>query len=390
MTTVLDVNLKEQLSRNHKRNHHYIIERYLLNSTDADLDLKIKEVVLLFEEVYKTLEEQQRRYLVSKISKYSKIDIILKEKRVFLAKEILKEEDVNYSGITQLLHILKTETNSFEDIKNVYEVLMKKYFFFLKHKIYNENVFNFNEEELIKTSEYIKNSYEDNKKEIIKNCVVNALLSTAFSNLHKTKTFLDDVYISYFTHLYSDIMKSENIGILDAGLLNAGSYSVVYKLGEKILKIGNIKNIHELPNSKYILQPVLRNYIGYKDTDNCYVELMEYVNISDSITEGELYTLYKNLREEGIIWTDPRNNNVGKLLKDNYCYINGEVVNINQTNNGFDKNNVNVLKKGDLVVIDIDHLYKETPDLEITNGNFMYVIFETRYQNEKSERIRKK
>ena len=49
-----------------------------------------------------------------------------------------------------------------------------------------------------------------------------------------------------------------------------------------------------------------------------FFEVIEKVdtNIND-ITKEEIYKLYKNIREIGLIWTDVKIDNVGRLIKDN-------------------------------------------------------------------------
>lgn len=95
------------------------------------------------------------------------------------------------------------------------------------------------------------------------------------------------------------------------------------------------------------------------------------------------------MREEGIIWGDPKPQNIGILLNDNVVKLNGKIMDVSNNAVGFIDNDEKVtLKKGDYVIIDTDFLYKEsdakqdaTPDED---------KYKKRYEREKKEENRNK
>lgn len=64
------------------------------------------------------------------------------------------------------------------------------------------------------------------------------------------------------------------------------------------------------------------------DIDNqvFYIEVVEKVDTSNKdITEEDMYNLYKNVRDLGLMWNDVAIRNVGRLLKDNSIHWQGNL-----------------------------------------------------------------
>lgn len=122
--------------------------------------------------------------------------------------------------------------------------------------------------------------------------------------------------------MLQEVLKHEKKQLSDIKQVGDGGYSSAFQIGSKIIKIGQALETYEIAkNSKRFLKPLIRHKLelineeGNIDTIN--IEITEAVDTSTKVTEEELYQIYKELREEGIIWTDAKASNVGRLLKPN-------------------------------------------------------------------------
>lgn len=95
-----------------------------------------------------------------------------------------------------------------------------------------------------------------------------------------------------------------------------------------------------------------------------------------------LYNLYKELRDDGIIWGDPKLENVGWLKRENIPMLHGEILNVDTKSLGFKQSlRCNPLNKGELVILDTDYIYEENSPCIETNNTAKK--FEEIYQREK-------
>lgn len=196
--------------------------------------------------------------------------------------------------------------------------------------------------------------------------------------------------------LIEEILESEDANYTDIDYIGSGTYSDVYKIKNKVIKISGARETYKIPNHRRILQPLLR--IGLIDEENNknigYIEITDRVEtlIQRERNVNKLYELYKELRDNGIIWTDVRFDNVGKLKKDNIPNLNGEKMYVNPNSVGFLnelEEKSETLKKGDWVIIDTDFIYKDKQD-DISFAIDGYGLdFDYRYKNEKNPEKRK-
>ena len=141
-------------------------------------------------------------------------------------------------------------------------------------------------------------------------------------------------------------------------------------------------------NNKRFLKPLYRSEILDNDKKSFLfcIEITEYVDTSN-ITKDDVYMIYKELREKGLVWSDCKESNLGRLIKDNRVYFN-DIDYVSKKATGYDCDNSEVLKKGDLVIVDTDFIYDE--EEFFMNGYFPisdYVYeFEKRYKNELDEK----
>lgn len=200
--------------------------------------------------------------------------------------------------------------------------------------------------------------------------------------------FMDTTVLYGLTLIVDEIAKNENTDISELEYIGTGSLTSVYKLGNKVIKFGKNRLTDKIPYHKRILQPLIRKKVlsGFR---NLYIEISEYIQPDNLITDEDAYLIYKELRDDGIIWLDAKRENLGRLEKDNIAYFNEPLYVKNETV-GYISETLRQdkpLQKGELVIIDTDYLYREN-DFDVTlldrrvNTDF-YQICEQRYQEEK-------
>ena len=121
--------------------------------------------------------------------------------------------------------------------------------------------------------------------------------------------------------------------------------------------------------------------------------------MSQPPTKKQLYEIYKELRDDGIIWTDAKASNVGKLTKPNKRYSKkiGEIDDKGiitwgsqkyaGTGAGFETQDENqeILNAGEYVIIDLDYIWEENYENIIwPSGGSLSFEFEKMYKKEKA------
>ena len=178
-----------------------------------------------------------------------------------------------------------------------------------------------------------------------------------------------------------DVMKNENAQFSDI-TYNGGGFSRILLIGDKVIKLGD-RFTKSFPNNPYIVAPLLRKEFNINN-ESCFAEVTERVDTSTSVSKEELYQLFKNIRNLGLIWTDIKQSNVGRLKRKNIIHWQE---NLNPTDEvlGLEsKREQVVLDEGELVILDADFIYDENDsNINYANNRFLYDEFEKRYQNEK-------
>ena len=95
--------------------------------------------------------------------------------------------------------------------------------------------------------------------------------------------------------------------------LGSGTYSNVYKIGDKVLKIGLAKLDLTIIKHKRIIEVYLKTNIEIKTENNNMDVGIEIQKIAEIVkgSKDDLYKIYKELRDDGIIWQDVKESNVG-------------------------------------------------------------------------------
>lgn len=157
---------------------------------------------------------------------------------------------------------------------------------------------------------------------------------------------------------------------------STGSTSLILQTGDQIVKIGAGRRKFEVPYHPRIMMPYFRK----RYQDGSCIEVFNYGDTkSADITDEKLLEIYKELENDGILWGDARKENLVVLRKDNILpdYIASDEFNVLGflEHPRYPTNKHKVLKKGDIVVCDLDMLYvKGDPNYQ--RGIFDDVIYD--------------
>ena len=217
------------------------------------------------------------------------------------------------------------------------------------------------------------NNRMDNNLDVI----LMEIISTKFDYQY----FEKEKILPYLKRIIYELCNNEKVNYHDIKYVGGGDFSSCFKIGCKYFKIGNKRRTFYIKNNKRFLQPLRREEI--KSLDNKFMfclEINEEVDTKNN-TDEDVYRIYKELRNQGIVWTDPKKANLGRLLKDNKVYFDG-VDYVDKIGTGFLSDVDYSLKAGDLVIIDTDFIYDED-DLDYLNHTTdLWTYFEQRYQEE--------
>lgn len=225
------------------------------------------------------------------------------------------------------------------------------------------------------------NNYIDNNPKQVVTSIINTTFRSSNDNINK------ESLSELLCLIIDDIKDSEKIRYSDIKYINKGGFSSVFMIGDKVLKLGKDRQSSSFPNNPYIIKPLLRKNIKI-DSEDLFIEVTEKCSTNTSNkTEEDLYNLYKNIRDLGLVWTDVDFRNVGVLLKDNDIYWKDE---INPSDKVLELDTFRgdaKLKKGDLVILDADFIFDENdPNIIEPDNCYKKVPFEERYQKEKASK----
>ena len=202
-----------------------------------------------------------------------------------------------------------------------------------------------------------KDRFNDKRELQLQNML--SIVSTwEVSNL-SIKELNEEKLYHFFDELIKELLEKENCTYDKIEFIGQGSSNKVFGIGNKVIKVGMPKEQLKMKNNKLFLQPLYRKEIYSKFNNEILfcIEITERVD-TKNINEDDVYYIYKTLRDEGLIWMDHLEDNVGRLLKDNKIYFEGiDYVDSESTN--YIGDNVSILPKGSLVLIDNDCIYDE-------------------------------
>ena len=115
-----------------------------------------------------------------------------------------------------------------------------------------------------------------------------------------------------------------------------------------------------------------------------FLEVYEQVDVGG--TSEDMYQLYKGLRDQGLIWTDIKHNNFGRLRKPNTVNFEG-ANSISYRDFGFKEDRkIPVAQPGDVVLLDLDFVFLEGTEFEVPQDRTAmdnFYEFSARYKKEK-------
>ncbi len=254
--------------------------------------------------------------------------------------------------------------------------------------------------EQMNKKEDTKNELEKYKEQLIPR-IITQMTGWSKDGLEEEKIY------DFLSVVLEEISEKENMSILSIRKIGNGHHATSYQIGEKVIKIGSIeeensgyphgnrekKRIDEIPYHRRILQQILRRPISNIDrTKNLfYIEITQRVlNLNEiEITEDDVYEVYKELRNDGIVWVDAGIKNLGKLKKPNVVHME----NFNEVDEGSvgierREEKKEILPAGEFVIIDSHYICREE-DIKEEMEELMSMFeefekFETRYQEEKT------
>jgi len=205
-------------------------------------------------------------------------------------------------------------------------------------------------------------------------------INSIFTETQNMVKISDPTIKEVISLIIKDVIKNEQVKLSDI-TYNGGGYSRILLIGDKVVKLGD-RATKTFPNNPYIVSPLLRKELE-SNNEKCFVEVTERVDTNEKISNEELYQLFKNIRDLGLVWTDVKDTNVGRLNKKNIIHWRDNIDPSNETL-GLDNNRGEfVLNEGDLVILDADFIFDENdPNIEHTNNKLLFDTFETRYQKE--------
>ena len=187
-----------------------------------------------------------------------------------------------------------------------------------------------------------------------------------------------DTLLGMVTKIVDNALEKENCKITDIQILMSGAFSNVLRIGDTIIKVGIPRKTFNIPNDKRILQPYLRRDLSEEFGIEATIEVSDRVDTDISLSEDELYVIYKDMRDRGVVYGDFKYDNIGRLLKPNTPRnkpSNGMIGEVNET-----------LNAGDYVIIDTDFIYREgDPALNLSSN--LSSKFEHRYKNEQEKKV---
>ena len=226
-------------------------------------------------------------------------------------------------------------------------------------KNFNEiSSYNFKSKEPI--LEYLNKNLSRINKEELEN-----IKSSLIYQMLERKYELDDKDIDKVKKLFEDSANKENLTIFNIKKIDSGSYSSIYRLGSKVIKIGYKRAIERIVDNNRILLPDI--LIKVKSN---IIEITDYIEGKSDFSKDEVYSIYKELRDQGIVWLDPTKANLKRL--DESTLKKQEIKSLNRESYPFKKNRKFVnrsLKTNDLIIIDLDHLVEEDDRPNICRAN---------------------
>ena len=307
-------------------------------------------------EIFKLLYRRDKKILnnsIEMIITYDYSNIKLFKQIIHYVEFCSKDNYVN-----NLIDSLIKNTNKifdYEFIEYLFNSKYKNIFINNFNKILNNNYCLAEIKTLINDESDLINQYNDFVNNNPSNLIYGMLINGFHSSLKEVKE--EQIYLTIKT-IIDEVKQYENVNYSDIEYIGYGSVSTVYSIGNKVLKLGNERDNFVMENNKRFLKPILRTNIDKINGKVIlgFVEIVEKVN-TEGINETHVYKLYKELKEYGYMWFDPRISNVGRLLRKNKIYFK-DLSPVKEAINYKDDNEIE-LNSGELIILDNEYIYNK-------------------------------
>ena len=280
----------------------------------------------------------------------------------------------NNNDYCMIFNTILKDKNSLKEIKQIIEIVIKNclYYVFdyedmLENLLYEIDNEEFDDYMELRFNDIAKNLNHNSLISLKKNNrfdeeeIVKALNSNPYQNIreivkHQCFGYLNINANEYdeemITNIMLDILKNENKNVSDINY-DHGSFSNIYFIGDKVLKLGR-RNTFRIRNNKRYLKPVIRREHLFDNQKIC-IELTE--RVSNDVTYQDLDMIVKELDNQGIEWSDASIDNIGRLIKPNKVYYYRKLY----ADKGYieTEDAKAVLPAGEIVILDNDSMYEK-------------------------------
>ena len=157
-------------------------------------------------------------------------------------------------------------------------------------------------------------------------------------------------------------LKDKQISTRNIKMIGGGSTSLVYKIGDHVLKFGETRHNRRIYINHRILASILRKLeLNENNEELFYVEIMKYIETGD-ITDEEVEEVRQDGFEQGLIWEDAKTYNCG-ILPDGYDNISEQEIDYSVIAGNIDypyRREEFMKRKRKVVVLDNDDIHFNT------------------------------
>lgn len=169
----------------------------------------------------------------------------------------------------------------------------------------------------------------------------------------------------------------------DIRFVGRGSFSIVFKIGDRVLKLGYDRfNEPEQTYHPRMLMPHFRRCFS----DGCKIEIFNYVDVKDIPKELPL-NIYKIMEADNYEWTDPKKENLGRLLKDNDWpeWLKSDTLDIMGIRSRFSRSELEArkMKAGDYGIVDFQHVYTDDDENKVKGTKIDQLVKKYIEENER-------
>lgn len=391
---------KQLIKKLNKQNSNYTMD-YMLSLINEEEVLKQKSGIIW--SFYK--KQRKDSYGIIKKHFLQILDSIEDFQKIDFIEYILKNEKyktIVFENICGIIKSMSSDRTKIHMLQKLYKVLLNEDRKFVENNI--EKIIESTQApgflEAIDSFRGVSRKIDKKINEAMDNRKKDIAISMLCRETNKGRQFLNGEdaeliergikrYTEILETMLEEIMKDQKCSPHNIDCIARGKANDVYRIGDKVIKLGIPKAPYKIPNYKRILQPLIRNDFKCVNGDPfARVEITEYANVNISNEEKKriilkkicekrgtpnlkfnikdidendiLYLLYKEFRSRGIILTEFTWDNFGILKRKNMPVLNTVEMDVAPGSVGFEQKVETTLKEGEIVYVDLDHIYSDT------------------------------